>query len=208
MNGHSIGAGGEEILLAGLHRPDDDAHGRLHTRLAEAAEAENLLDVAYRSIDTPVGPLLLAATEAGLVRVAFAREDHEAVLAALAEKISPRILETPARLADAARQIDEYFAGQRRHFDLRLDYRLSSGFRRQVLSLLPDVGYGKTASYAALAQLAGNPRAVRAVGTACGTNPLPVVVPCHRIVRSDGTSGGYVGGPEVKQVLLKLEAAA
>jgi len=181
---------------------------RLRGRLAAAAEAEGILDVAYRTVDTPVGPLLLAATEQGLVRVAYPNQGHDAVLQALADRISPRVLHAPARLDPVARQLDDYFAGRRRRFDVPLDWRLSTGFRSTVLHhLATDVDYGRTASYAALAALAGNPRAVRAVGTACATNPLPVVVPCHRVVRSDGAIGNYAGGIEAKRTLLDLEAA-
>jgi len=181
---------------------------RLRARLAAAAEAEGILDVAYRTVDTPVGPLLLAATEQGLVRVAYPNQGHDAVLQALADRISPRVLHAPARLDPVARQLDDYFAGRRRRFDVPLDWRLSTGFRSTVLHhLATDVDYGRTASYAALAALAGNPRAVRAVGTACATNPLPVVVPCHRVVRSDGAIGNYAGGVEAKRTLLDLEAA-
>jgi methylated-DNA-[protein]-cysteine S-methyltransferase len=179
----------------------------LHDRLADSADAQGVLDVAYRTLDTPVGSLLLAATGKGLVRVAFTIENHENVLTALATQLSPRILSAPQRLDTAAREIDEYFAGRRREFDLPLDFSLSKGFRRSVLSHLTDIGYGHTASYAAVAAAAGSPRAVRAVGTACATNPLPVVVPCHRVVRSDGSPGGYRGGPVAKQALLALEAA-
>lgn len=181
---------------------------RLTARLAAAAGAAGLLDVAYTTLDTPVGPLLLAATERGLVRVAYAAEDHDAVLQALADRISPRVLHAPARLTTAAREVDEYFAGRRQAFDLPLDLRLSAGFRRAVLDRLREVGYGRTSSYAELAAAAGSPRAVRAVGTACATNPLPVVVPCHRVVRSDGALGNYVGGVAAKRALLALEAAA
>ncbi|ANZ23389.1 cysteine methyltransferase [Rhodococcus sp. WB1] len=181
---------------------------RLHARLILDAEAADLLDVAYRIVDTPVGPLLLAATPAGLVRVAYAAEDHEAVLARLAADISPRILAAPARLDDAARQLDEYFRGARTAFDLPLDLRLARGFRREVITHLPRIGYGRTASYAEVAAVAGSPRAVRAVGTACARNPLPVVLPCHRVVRSDGDLGRYVGGVDAKRMLLRLEAAA
>jgi methylated-DNA-[protein]-cysteine S-methyltransferase len=181
--------------------------GRLHDRLAAVARRDGILDVAYRIVGSPVGPLLLAATEQGLVRVAYAREDHDAVLQALADKVSVRILHVPARLDLAARELEEYFAGRRRAFDLPLDWRLSAGFRRIVLTRLPEIGYGHTASYAAVAQLAGNPKAVRAVGSACATNPIPVVVPCHRVVRSDGGMGGYLGGPDAKRTLLTLEAA-
>lgn len=181
---------------------------RLHARLAAAAQRDGILDVAYRTIDSPVGPLLLAATEAGLVRVAYASEDHDAVLQALADRISPRVLNAPARLEAAAGELDEYFAGRRRSFDLPLDWRLSAGFRLSVLSHLGEIGYGQTASYATVAALAGNPKAVRAAATACATNPLPVIVPCHRVIYSDGRIGRYSGGPEAKRSLLTLEAAA
>jgi methylated-DNA-[protein]-cysteine S-methyltransferase len=180
----------------------------LHDRLVEAARRDGLLDVAYRTVDTPVGSLLLAATDAGLVRVAYEREDFDAVLGTIAERLSPRILRDPARLDDAARQLDEYFAGRRRAFDLRLDHALSAGFRRTVQVWLPDIAYGHTATYGEVAAAVGNPKAVRAVGSACATNPLPVVVPCHRVLRSDGSLGGYVGGPDAKTTLLTLERAA
>ena len=180
----------------------------LHARLAAAAERDGVLDVAYRIVEAPVGALLVAATELGLVRVAFAVEDHDAVLQGLADRVSPRILRTPRRLDSVAQQLDEYFAGVRTSFDLPLDWRLSAGFRSTVLHHLPEIAYGHTASYAAVAQLAGNPKAVRAVGSACATNPLPVVVPCHRVVRSDGAMGGYLGGTDAKRTLLALEGAA
>ncbi len=181
---------------------------RLHDRLAVAAERDGILDVAYRTVDSPVGPLLLAATDAGLVRVAYASEGHDTVLQALADRISPRILDAPARLDVPARELEEYFTGRRRSFDLPLDWRLSAGFRRAVLTRLRQIGYGHTASYAAVADLAGHPKAVRAAATACATNPLPVVVPCHRVIYSDGRIGRYLGGPDAKRTLLALEAAA
>ena len=180
----------------------------LHARLAAAAQRDGILDVAYRIVDSPVGALLLAATEVGLVRVAYASAGHDTVLQSLADKVSPRILLAPSRLDTVAGELDEYFAGHRRGFDVPLDWRLSAGFRSTVLHHLPEIGYGHTASYAAVAKLAGNPKAVRAVGSACATNPLPVVVPCHRVVRSDGAMGGYLGGVEAKRILLTLEAAA
>lgn len=179
----------------------------LHERLTADAEREGLLDLAYRTFDSPVGPLLLAATEQGLVKVAFDRQDHDAVLATLAETISPRILRAPARLEQVTRQLDEYFTGGRRTFDVPLDLRLARGFRLSVLEHLPEIGYGHTESYAQVAAAAGSPKAVRAVGTACALNPLPVVVPCHRVVRSDGSYGQYAGGEEAKRVLLTMEAA-
>jgi methylated-DNA-[protein]-cysteine S-methyltransferase len=194
-------------LLAALPPVTPEHLAALHDRLAVRAQEEGVLDVAYRTLDTPVGSLLLAATGKGLVRVAFATEDHAAVLAALAAQVSPRVLNAPRRLDVTARELEEYFAGQRRAFDLPLDFSLAKGFRLKVLSQLPGIGYGSTASYGAVAAQAGSPRAVRAVGTACATNPLPVVVPCHRVVRADGTPGGYLGGPDAKRLLLSLEAA-
>lgn len=179
---------------------------RLRARLADRADSNGLLDVAYRTMDSPVGPLLLAATAAGLVRVAFEREGHDAVLGELSDTISPRILRSPRGVDDAARQLEEYFTGRRRVFDVPLDLRLSKGFRRAVLTHLLEIPYGTTESYKLVARCAGNAGAVRAAGSACATNPVPVVVPCHRVVRSDGTSGQYRGGPEAKQMLLTLEA--
>jgi methylated-DNA-[protein]-cysteine S-methyltransferase len=193
-------------LLAPLAGADPRELAQLHVALERAAQREGILDVAYRTVETPVGSLLLAATAAGLVRVAYAGEDHESVLESLAARISPRILLAPARLEDAVRQVDEYFDGARTRFELALDFRLSRGFRREVLGHLASIGYGHTESYAQVAQAVGNPRAVRAVGSACATNPLPVVVPCHRVVRSDGSFGGYVGGPDAKRILLSLES--
>jgi methylated-DNA-[protein]-cysteine S-methyltransferase len=181
---------------------------RLRHRLELAAEAGGLLDVAYTTIGSPVGTLLLAATPAGLVRVAYDREGHDGVLEALAQRLSPRVLRAPRRLDAAARELDEYFAGRRRAFDLPLDLSMSTGFRQLVQRHLPGIGYGQTRTYRQVAELVGNPKAVRAVGTACATNPLPVVVPCHRVLRSDGTPGGYVGGLAAKTTLLNLEAAA
>jgi methylated-DNA-[protein]-cysteine S-methyltransferase len=143
-----------------------------------------------------------------LVRVAYASENHDTVLQTLSDRISPRILNAPGRLDTVARELGEYFDGRRHRSDVPLDWRLSAGFRSTVLHRLPEIGYGHTASYAAVARLAGNPRAIRAVGTARATNPLPVVVPCHRVVRSDGGMGGYLGGAEAKRTLLSLEAAA
>jgi methylated-DNA-[protein]-cysteine S-methyltransferase len=194
--------------LARTYDATPDHLRALRARLAAAAAAEGILDVAYRTVDSPVGSLLLAATEAGLVRVAYASENHDQVLQTLADRVSPRILNAPGRLDAAAQELEEYFAGTRHDFDLLLDWRLAAGFRSVVLHHLPDIGYGHTASYAAVAELAGNPKAVRAVGSACATNPLPVVVPCHRVVRSDGALGGYLGGVEAKRTLLTLEAAA
>jgi methylated-DNA-[protein]-cysteine S-methyltransferase len=186
---------------------DPGVLSELRYRLGLAAEAEGLLDIAYTTVDSPVGPLLLAATPRGLLRVAYDVEDHDHVLETLSARISPRVLRAPNRLDAAARELDEYFGGQRRVFDLPLDLSLSRGFRLLVQRLLPDIGYGQTRTYGQVAELAGNPKAIRAVGTACATNPLPVVVPCHRVLRADGTIGGYVGGPDAKAALLGMEAA-
>jgi methylated-DNA-[protein]-cysteine S-methyltransferase len=195
-------------LFDALPMTDEEANARLHARLIAAAERDGVLDVAYRTIATPVGELLLAGTGRGLVRVAFPRQGHDEVLASLAQTVSPRILRAPGRLDQVSRQLDEYFAGHRTVFDLPLDFRLATGFRREVLAHLPAIPYGRTESYAQVAAATGSPRAVRAVGTACARNPLPVVVPCHRVVRSDGTAGGYAGGPDAKHALLALESAA
>jgi methylated-DNA-[protein]-cysteine S-methyltransferase len=186
---------------------DDETLARLHRRLETDADTEGLLDVAYRTVDTPVGTLLLATTTVGLVRVAYDSEGHDAVLARLADAVSPRILRAPARLDTVARQIDEYFAKRRTAFEVPVDLRLADGFRRNVIEHLRVIGYGRRESYATVAAAIGNPRAVRAVGSACAHNPLPVIIPCHRVVRSDGSTGQYVGGPLAKSTLLDLEAA-
>jgi methylated-DNA-[protein]-cysteine S-methyltransferase len=193
--------------LAALYPVDDDDVARLHARLVATAETYGVLDVAYRTVDSPVGALLIAATPVGLVRVAFSSEGHDAVLQSLSDHISCRLLRAPARLDAVAHQLDEYFSRRRHTFDVPLDWQLSKGFRRTVLGhLAADVDYGTTASYRTLARLSGSPKAVRAVGTACATNPIPVVVPCHRVIRTDGTLGGYGGGPAAKRTLLDLES--
>lgn len=186
-------------------RPDELAS--LHDRFVAAAESEDLVDVAYRVVDSPVGALLLAATPQGLVRVAFELEGHDAVLQQLADTVGPRVLAAPARTDRVARELDEYFDGRRRAFDVPVDLRLVGGFRRSVVEHLAEIPYGTTASYGEVAVIAGNPRAVRAVGSACSHNPIPVVLPCHRVVRSDGTIGQYLGGTDAKRALLALEAA-
>ncbi|HYI60616.1 MAG TPA: methylated-DNA--[protein]-cysteine S-methyltransferase [Acidimicrobiales bacterium] len=188
--------------------PDPGTAAALHDRLTTGAADEGLLDVAYRTTDSPYGSLLVAATPEGVVRVAFEVEGHDTVLATLAQLVSPRILRSGRGTDEAARQLEEYFAGRRRRFDVPVDLRLVGGFRRAVIERLADIAYGTTTSYAALAAAAGNARAVRAVGSACSHNPVPVVVPCHRVVRSDGTIGQYLGGTDTKVALLAMEAAA
>ncbi|MDI3314478.1 MAG: methylated-DNA--[protein]-cysteine S-methyltransferase [Mycobacterium sp.] len=180
---------------------------RLHTRLERSADDDGLFDIAYRTVDTPVGVLLLAATDTGLLRVAYDVEDHAAVLTALAHSVGPRIRCAPARLDAAARQLEEYFVRQRKYFELPIDLRLVTGFRRTVIEHLRGIGYGQRESYARVAAAVGHPGAARAVGTACAHNPLPVVIGCHRVVRSDGSPGQYAGGARAKAALLDLEAA-
>ncbi|HVT69845.1 MAG TPA: methylated-DNA--[protein]-cysteine S-methyltransferase [Trebonia sp.] len=198
----------QQILrLLGDADGEQAALGRLHQRLERAAEAAGLLDVAYTTVDSPLGRLLLAATERGLVRVAYESEGLDAVLDALGRRLSPRVLRAPRRLDAAAAELEEYFGRRRTRFDLPLDLSLSAGFRQAVQRYLPGIPYGHTESYKQVAVYVGNPRAVRAVGTACSTNPLPIVVPCHRVLRADGTLGGYIGGLAAKTALLNLEAA-
>src|SRR6478736_607401 len=180
----------------------------LHAALVDRASAESSVDATYRVVDSPVGPLLLAATESGVIRVAFAVEDHDRVLESLGASVGSRILRGGNRLDPLARELDDYFAGRRHGFDVPLDLRLARGFRLTVLRHLSEIPYGSTESYGEVATASGSPRAVRAVGSACATNPLPIVVPCHRVVRSDGTLGGYLGGLPTKERLLALERAA
>ncbi len=171
---------------------------------ARAAE-EGLLDVAYARTDSPFGPLLLAQTPRGLVRVGLPNQDADELLVDLAERVSPRVLEAPKRLDEVRRELDLYFEGKLDSFDLPLDWRLSGGFRQRVLRAINRIPYGQTRSYTEMARKAGNERAVRAAGTACGSNPIPLVVPCHRVLRTGGALGGYGGGLPMKQALLELE---
>jgi methylated-DNA-[protein]-cysteine S-methyltransferase len=174
-------------------------------RIAERASEEGLLDVAYTSTDSPFGPLLLATTPKGLVRVGLPNQNAEALLADLSRRVSPRVLEAPAKLDEVRRELDLYFDGKLDRFDLPLDWQLSEGFRLRVLHAIATIPYGQTRNYTQMATTAGNERAVRAAGTACGRNPIPVVVPCHRVLRSGGALGGYGGGVPMKQGLLRLE---
>lgn len=174
-------------------------------RLAERASEERLLDVAYTTTDSPFGPLLLARTRKGLIRVGLPNQDADELLVDLAGRVSPRVLEAPAELDEARRELDLYFEGKLDHFDLPLDWRLSDGFQLRVQKAIARIPYGETRNYTEMATGAGNERAVRAAGTACGRNPLPVVVPCHRVLRSGGGLGGYGGGVPMKRGLLELE---
>lgn len=173
--------------------------------LAERADREGLLDVAVATTDSPFGPLLLAATSRGVVRIGLPSQDREGLLEDLAQRVSPRVLEAPEKLDAARRELDLYFAGRLREFEIPLDWRLSRDFRRRALRAVARIPYGETRSYTEIAAAAGNRRAMRAAGTACGANPLPIVVPCHRVLRSGGALGGYGGGLSMKQGLLRLE---
>jgi methylated-DNA-[protein]-cysteine S-methyltransferase len=174
--------------------------------VAERAAEEGLLDVAYASVDSPLGPLVVAATPKGLVRVSYSefRGDDE-VLEELARKVSPRVLEAPAKLDPVRRELDEYFEGRRKRFETPIDWSYLAGFTREVLRATAAIEYGEVSTYAGVAEAAGSPRAVRAAGNALGANPMPVIVPCHRVLRTGGLLGGYTGGIERKEFLLRLE---
>lgn len=173
---------------------------------SDAAAAAGLLDIAYATLESPLGPLLLATTPRGLIRVAYIDHvDEDAVLEHLAAHVSPRIMAAPRRLDEPRRELDEYFAGRRRGFDVQLDWGLTRGFARRVLQATAQIPYGATATYKQMAAQAGSPRASRAAGNALGSNPIPIVVPCHRILHSGGGLGGYTGGVEKKRLLLGVE---
>jgi methylated-DNA-[protein]-cysteine S-methyltransferase len=174
-------------------------------RLAERADTEGLLDVAYATVDSPFGTLLVASTSHGVLRLNLPNYDTEDALEEIAAKVSPRILEAPAKLDEARRELDLYFEGKLTEFELPIDWRLTGGFRGKVQRAIYRIPYGQTRSYSELARSAGNERAVRAAGTACGSNPVPILVPCHRVLRSGGALGNYGGGVPMKEALLKLE---
>jgi methylated-DNA-[protein]-cysteine S-methyltransferase len=174
--------------------------------IVEAAAAAGLLDVAYATLDSPVGRLLLATTPAGLARLAYVDGDQEeAILAEMADRLSPRMLSAPRRLDEPRRELEEYFAGRRRQFELALDLRLMTDFTRRVLTATAAIPYGAVSTYREVATRAGSPRGFRAAGNALGSNPLPIVLPCHRVLHSGGGLGGYTGGLERKQTLLGIE---
>ena len=193
----------EDALRQSAPRPQDPPD------LSAAAAAAGLLDVAYATLDSPVGTLLVAVTERGLVRLAYldGGEEEVDVLEQLASSVSPRVLAAPRRLDEPRRELDQYFAGRRRQFELPLDWQLTRGFGRRVLEATARIPYGATATYKQVAGEAGNDRAYRAAGNALGSNPIPIVVPCHRILHSDGGLGGYTGGLERKRVLLAVEGS-
>jgi methylated-DNA-[protein]-cysteine S-methyltransferase len=179
----------------------------------DRAEREGLVDVAYASVDSPFGRLLVARTDRGVVRLKLpegrdGKISDDETLEALATYVSPRVLEAPARLDEERRELEEYFEGKRHHFDVAVDWALTApGFRSRALHAVARIPYGKTKTYADIAKSAGNERAFRAAGTACGRNPIPLIVPCHRVVQSGGGIGNYGGGPDMKRALLDLEGA-
>jgi methylated-DNA-[protein]-cysteine S-methyltransferase len=176
-------------------------------RLARRIAGEGLADVSYTAADSPFGTLLLAATRRGLVRLAFPEESLDGMLEGLARRISPRIVEAPEPLEGVRRELDEYFSGQRHAFELALDRRLIGPFAQRVLRVTSQIPYGGVLSYAEVAADAGSPRGFRAAGNALGANPIPIVIPCHRVLRSGGSLGGYGGGVHRKRFLLELEGA-
>jgi methylated-DNA-[protein]-cysteine S-methyltransferase len=182
---------------------------RASERAAASARALGLVDVSYAIEPSPVGDLLIAVTPRGIIRLAYnADEVSDAVLGELARRVSPRVLEAPAALDEVRRELDEYFAGKRTHFDIPVDWRLHDGFGRRVLRATARIPYGKLLTYGEVAAKAGSPRGHRAAGNALGSNRIPIVVPCHRVVRTGGKIGGYTGGLERKEYLLELEGAA
>lgn len=195
-----------ERQIGDIAAPPAQEWALLRARLAQRADADGLLDVAYAAVDSPLGVLVVAATPAGVVRLAFDNEGSEAVLGDLAARLSPRVLEAPARLDAVRRELDEYFDGRRTTFDLALDWALTSGFRRKVLDATARIPFGGTGTYRSVATAAGSANAVRAAGTALATNPIPIIVPCHRVLRSDGTIGQYRGGSDRKTALLRHES--
>ncbi|HWT91911.1 MAG TPA: methylated-DNA--[protein]-cysteine S-methyltransferase [Solirubrobacteraceae bacterium] len=195
-------------LTAALAAPiEADAVADAVRRATERAHAEGAVDVTYAEVDSPLGPLLAARTQTGLVRLAYRdfNGGTDAVLDHLSIRVSPRIVEAPRDLDDVRRQLDEYFNGDRRAFDLPVDLSLAAGFTQRILQAIAAIPFGATASYRDVAAKAGNEKAVRAAGNACSANPVPIVVPCHRVLRTGGGLGGYTGGVEKKERLLRLE---
>jgi methylated-DNA-[protein]-cysteine S-methyltransferase len=196
-----------ERVLRRAHDDDEVAAAAAARRLTRRIAEEDLADVSYAPVDSPFGPLLVAATKRGLVKLAFPEEDVDGVLERLAQRVSPRIVAADAQLDPVRRELDQYFAGHRRGFALPLDWTLVGPFGRRVLGVTAEIPYGGVLSYAEVAAEAGSPRGSRAAGNALGANPIPIVVPCHRVLRSGGALGGYGGGLDRKRFLLELEGA-
>lgn len=197
----------EQELRAGAAANVGDPVARATQRLLARADDDKLIDIAYASIDSPLGKLLAMATRRGLVRLTYPVDGFDTVLEDMAVRISPRIMEAPSRLDGARRELDEYFEGKRRHFDLPLDWQLIHGFGVAVLRQTSRIPYGTVSTYRDVATRAGSPRAARAAGNALGANPIPIIIPCHRVLHSGGGLGGYTGGLDKKELLLQLEGA-
>ena len=197
----------EDLLRQGPPGQDPVATARdAAATLAARAEEAGLVDVAYAELDSPLGTLVAAVSPKGLVRLAYEDGRRDAVLEDLAARVSPRVLEAPARLEPLRRELDEYWNGRREHFDVALDLRLTRpGFTRRILTATTQIPFGESSTYLGVAERAGSPRAVRAAGNALGSNPIPIVVPCHRVLRTGGGLGGYTGGLQRKEFLLGLE---
>ena len=190
------------------HAPPAELDQRaLSAGLARRANQAGLLDVAYAEFDSPIGELIVFVTPNGLLRVKYADEPIEGVLAEVAEQVSPRILRAPSRTDTIRRELDGYFALRRQRFDLPIDWSLVRGFAGGVLRETARIPFGDVRSYGQVAAQAGSPRAARAAGNALGSNPIPIVVPCHRVLHADGGLGGYSGGLDRKRFLLALEGS-
>lgn len=191
----------EDLLRSGLDPPAFDA-----VRFADRALEEGLVDVAYGRAESPLGDLLVAMTPRGLACVSYLSfRGEDETLATIAARLSPRVIEAPARVDPVRRQLDDYFEGRRQSFDVDIDWGLVGDFGRRVLGQTARIPYGSVSTYGDIARSIGSPRAARATGNALGSNPMPIVVPCHRVVASGGKMGGYTGGIERKQLLLTLE---
>ena len=197
-----------EAVEAALKRAAQELPAGPLPDLDRVASDAGLVDVAYATLDSPVGTLLLAATDIGLVRLAYLDhdEDDNTVLADLAARVSPRVLASARKLDEPRRELEQYFEGRRQLFDVPLDWQLIHGFARRVLGATARIPFGSVLSYKQVASEAGSPRASRAAGNALGSNPLPIVIPCHRVVHAGGGLGGYTGGLQRKRALLEVES--
>jgi methylated-DNA-[protein]-cysteine S-methyltransferase len=195
----------ERRLAGAAPRQDPVSLDALKASLARRADEAGLLDVAYATLDSPLGPLTVMVTPRGLLEVAYADEPVDVLLDEIASRVSPRILRAPSRTDAVRRQLDEYFGGTRRGFDVPIDWQLVRGFAGRVLRATARIPFGDVSTYRGVATKAGSPNAYRAAGNALGSNPIPIVVPCHRVLHADGGLGGYTGGLDRKRFLLTLE---
>ena len=195
----------EATLSAGIPATGDGASARAADQFRASAAAEALADVAYAEVDSPLGPLYAAVTRRGLAMLAYGEEDFDVEARLLARLVSPRILRAPRRVDPVRRQLEEYFEGRLRRFEVPIDWSLVRGFGRDVLAATAAIPYGQVLTYREVATVAHRPLAARAAGNALSANPIPIVVPCHRVVHSGGGLGGYTGGLDRKRFLLRLE---